>query len=1092
MPSAVPARPVASRPFVGGAVALLVAFGLCALTASSYASAAGWVMHSLEVQNKVDAWTTTLLEIQNDTRAYIASGNPDFLQQQPERLEAAPKELAELRQLVADNAPQLAAVDSAGRHADAAIGYFEGEMAFVKAGERAQALARLTQGDGQRLMRRFADAAAKVRRSEELRLAQRRRELTHRAWATLFGAGAVAVLACALLMFAWRRELRHEARLVDLAKVARHRLRVLSELASALAAARSVKQVAEVVVEQGLRAAMGDTCTVYRLDARGQALELLSHRGIDPEIVERVRIISEQRGNSETLQSMKDGRSVWAENESDYAAIYPRLANVKVSGQRAKAFWSVPLVAEGRALGLLGVGFYEPRTFSVDERAFVDTLAHQCAQALLRASRTEAEEETRQWFSTTLRSIGDAVIATDEHGVVRFINPVAERLTGWSETEALGQPLEAVFHIISERTRAVVESPVAKVLREGKVVGLANHTVLMPKVGLEIPIDDSGAPIRNEAGSIVGVVLVFRDVSQEKRHENQNEFLARAGEALVSSLDHQITLGNVARFAVPRLADWCAVDLLSPSTGRIERVAVAHADPAKVSLALQLGQRYPPAQDAPSGVPHVVRSGKSELYTELSPELLDASARDPEHLSIIRELKLRSAMIVPLHSRGRSFGALTFVYADSERRYTAEDLAFAEDLARRAAMAIENSLALKEAADARDRERWLREEAERTNRLKDDFLATASHELRTPLNAILGWILTLRRGSHSAETDRALAIVERNARAQAKLIEDVLDVSRIVSGKLSLHLGPTSVAAAARAAIETITPAADAKGITLVTDIGQEPSTITADADRLQQVIWNLLSNSLKFTGKDGTILLRVFRDASDVCVLVKDNGEGIRPELLTAIFEPFQQADSSTTRRHGGLGLGLSIVKQLVVAHGGSVQAESAGPGRGSSFTVRVPLRAVAASNAEPSDAPTTASRDPLVATAPHARLDGLRVLVVDDEPDARSLVQEILLQHGAEVQVAQSAAEARQALNLSKPDVIVSDIGMPDEDGYSFIRQVRAAGSRTPAIALTAYASQQDAERAFVAGFQKHVTKPVEPTRLVSVVANLGGRSL
>jgi PAS domain S-box-containing protein len=706
--------------------------------------------------------------------------------------------------------------------------------------------------------------------------------------------------------------------------------------------------------------------------------------------------------------------------------------------------------------------------------------------------RREAEEQSREWLSTTLRSIGDAVIATDDRGLVRFINPIAERLTGWSEQEALGQPLDAVFHIISERTRAVVESPVAKVLREGKVVGLANHTVLLPKTGPEVPIDDSGAPIRNEAGAVVGVVLVFRDVSEEKRQENQNEFLARAGEALVSSLDYQATLATVAKLAVPRLADWVGVDLLNPSTGGIERVAVAHADPAKVRYAEELGKRYPPPQDAPNGVPQVIRSGKSELYTEVPQPLLEASARDEEHLRIIRELELRSAMVVPLRSRGRSFGALTFIYAGSDRRYGPDDLAFAEDLARRAAMAIENSLALKEAADARDRERWLREEAERTNRLKDDFLATASHELRTPLNAILGWTLTLRRNKIDVEVDRGLAIVERNARAQAKLIEDVLDVSRIVSGKLSLHLGPTSVAAAARAAMETITPAAEAKGITLIADIGAEPLTITADADRLQQVIWNLLSNSVKFTPKDGRVWLRVARDGSDVCVTVKDDGEGIRRELLTAIFEPFQQADSSTTRRHGGLGLGLSIVKQLVVAHGGSVEAESAGIGTGSTFTIRVPVRAVPALDSELGELSSSTNHDPLIATAPNARLDGLRVLVVDDEADARSLVEEILRQYGADVKVAESAAGGRAALAAFKPDVIVSDIGMPDEDGYAFIRRVRADGGRMPAVALTAYASQQDAQRAFTAGFQKHVTKPVEPARLVSVVANLGGRSL
>jgi CheY-like chemotaxis protein len=257
-------------------------------------------------------------------------------------------------------------------------------------------------------------------------------------------------------------------------------------------------------------------------------------------------------------------------------------------------------------------------------------------------------------------------------------------------------------------------------------------------------------------------------------------------------------------------------------------------------------------------------------------------------------------------------------------------------------------------------------------------------------------------------------------------------------------------------------------------------------------VIWNLLSNAIKFTPKDGRVLLRVFREASDVCVSVKDSGEGIRSEMLSAIFEPFQQADASTTRRHGGLGLGLAIVKQLVSAHGGSVEAQSDGPGTGANFTVRLPVRAVAVSPGETSGVSTVAAPDPLVASAPNVRLNGLSVLVVDDELDARSLLHEILREHGAEVSIASSAAEARSALAVMKPDVIISDIGMPDEDGYAFIRRLRAEGERVPAIALTAYAGQQDAQRAFAAGFQKHVIKPVDPARLVSVVANLGGRAL
>ncbi|MES1179378.1 MAG: ATP-binding protein [Myxococcales bacterium] len=1094
MPTAVPVRPNASRLFIGSAIGLLSLLLLCAATAAGYASAVRWVDHTLRVEQELDAWSNALVEIQNDCRGYIATGNPIFLRDRAQLLATERGKLRALRALVADNPSQLSAVERANADAEALLRRLEQQLRLVEAGGRTEAIERMATGEGKRLTDHFRAELANIGANEERFLDQRRAVATRRAWATLFGALVVVIAAYTLLLFAWRREQSHEARVAEIARSARFRLRALSDLAAALALARTSNEVADVVVEHGMNAARGDTCTLYVLDDKQEALELLRARGVDAEIVEKIRRISEggTPGNPGAFAAFMERRSVWAESQGDYARIYPSLANTKVAGRRARAFWSVPLVAEGRSVGLLGVGFYEPTQFSHDERAFIDTLAHQCAQALLRASRTEAEEKTRRWFSTTLRSIGDAVIATDNEGKVTFLNPIAEGLTGWTEAEAIGQPLDAVFHIISERSRAVVESPVAKVLREGKVVGLANHTVLLPKTGPEIPIDDSGAPIRNEAGEMVGVVLVFRDVTELKRHENQNEFLAKAGEALVASLDYQATLATVARFAVPRLADWCAVDLLEPRSSRIKRVAVAHVDPAKVRYAEDLGLRYPTPPDAPTGVPQVIRTGKSELYPEIPNDLLEAGARDAEHRRIIRELALKSAMVVPLGARGQTFGAMTFVYADSDRRYTSEDLAFAEDLARRASMAIENSVALKDADHARDRERWLREEAERTNRLKDDFLATVSHELRTPLNAILGWTSILRGRSIDPETDRALAIVDRNARAQAKLIEDVLDVSRIVSGKLTLHLGPTSVAAAAHAATETVAPAADAKGIQVVSEIMSEALSITADADRLQQVIWNLLSNAIKFTPKDGRVLLRVFREASDVCVSVEDSGEGIRSDMLSAIFEPFQQADASTTRRHGGLGLGLAIVKQLVSAHGGSVEARSDGLGKGAIFTVRLPVRAVAVTAGETSSPVASAVPDPLVGAAPNVRLDGLSVLVVDDELDARTLLHEILRMHGAAVTVAGSAADARAALALMKPDVLISDIGMPDEDGYSFVRRLRAEGVRMPAIALTAYAGQQDAQRAFAAGFQKHVTKPIDQARLVSLVANLGGRSV
>ncbi len=1083
MPTTVPARPRANRLFIAGAALLALVLGLCALAASRYVSAAEWVEHSLNVRGALDEWTAEVVELQNSTLAYVATGSRELLSDRDALLRAERAQVRQLRQLLADNRTQAERLERAHSDADAALGFFDQQIARVRSGQRADAIERITRGEARQIVDRLRASVHSIQAEEERLLAQRRLAAATGARATLGGAVGVALIAVALLGFAWRRELKQDAIVTELAQRARGRLRALSDLATALAATRTVAQVAEVVLEYARRAASGDTCTLYRLDPTSDTLTLLAQHGVDPELIEKIRSINQDQGNPETYRAMRERRAVWAERAADYAVLYPRLAAAKVQGRRAQAFWSVPLVAEGQALGLLGVGFYAPRKFSADERAFIDTAANQCAQALLRASRTEAEEEARRWFSTTLRSIGDAVIATDEHGKIQLMNPVAERLTGYPEAEALGQDLDVVFHIISEHSRAVVESPVAKVLREGKVVGLANHTVLLPRQGPEVPIDDSGAPIRNEAGKIVGVVLVFRDVSLEKRHTARNDFLIKAGEALIASLDYEDTLATVARLTVPQLADWCSVRLVDGLTGGTKQVAVAHVDPAKVRYAEELGRRYPP--DESSGETRVIRSGKSELYPEIPDELLVAGARDAEHLRISRELDLKSAIVVPLRARAGILGSMTFVYAGAERRYTADDLVFVEELARRAAMAIENSMALKAAQEARDRERWLREEAERTNRLKDEFLATASHELRTPLNAILGWTLTLRRGANSPETERALGIVERNARAQAKLIEDVLDVSRIVSGKLVLSLSTTTISAAARAAIETVTPAADAKGIAVVAELEAEPAWITADPDRLQQVIWNLLSNSVKFTPKNGRVALRTYREGSEVCVMVQDTGEGIRPEILTAIFEPFQQADSSTTRRHGGLGLGLAIVRQLVEAHGGSVRASSDGPGKGSTFVVRLPVRAVAPLGEERHSA--TGAFESKETGLTNTRLDRLRVLVVDDEYDARQLIHEILRQYGAEVTMVSSAAEARRVIAASSPDAIVSDVGMADEDGYSFIRKLRAEGSQTPAVALTAYASPQDARRALDAGFQRHITKPVEPLLLVRVIASL-----
>jgi signal transduction histidine kinase len=389
-------------------------------------------------------------------------------------------------------------------------------------------------------------------------------------------------------------------------------------------------------------------------------------------------------------------------------------------------------------------------------------------------------------------------------------------------------------------------------------------------------------------------------------------------------------------------------------------------------------------------------------------------------------------------------------------------------------------------------------EAEAANRTKDEFLATMSHELRTPMTAILGWAQMLRsRTLGEADFERALEIVERNAQAQNKLIEDLLDISRIITGKLRLDVRPVDLAGVVESVIEALRPTAEVKAIRLQSLLDPQAGPVSGDADRLQQVVWNLLSNAIKFTPKGGRVQVRLERVNSHVEIVVSDSGKGISAEFLPHVFDRFRQADSTSTRKHGGMGLGLSIVRQLVELHGGTVGVESSGVGQGATFIVQLPVmvmhRQPSAAAAHPRRHPTVGGNGLSYDCPPS--LKGLRVLVVDDEPDTRRLLRTVLEQCGSEVTTAGSAAEAIDAFIQSKPDVLISDIGMPEEDGYELIGKLRAAESghngRIPAIALTAYARVEDRIRALNAGFQVHVPKPIEPVELLAVVASLAGRT-
>jgi signal transduction histidine kinase/ActR/RegA family two-component response regulator len=385
-------------------------------------------------------------------------------------------------------------------------------------------------------------------------------------------------------------------------------------------------------------------------------------------------------------------------------------------------------------------------------------------------------------------------------------------------------------------------------------------------------------------------------------------------------------------------------------------------------------------------------------------------------------------------------------------------------------------------------EQEARRQAEEANRLKDEFLATLSHELRTPLNAILGWAQVLRSGNLDAATaERALETIERNARSQAQLIADLLDISRIITGKLRLDFKPVELPRIIEAALDSARPAAGAKGVHLDVFLDPLMTPMLGDADRLQQIVWNLLSNAIKFTPQGGRVEVRLTEAMPNAVVQVADTGVGIRADFLPHVFDRFRQAEGSHTRLHGGLGLGLSIVRHLTELHGGTVEVESDGEGRGSTFTVKLPLAVELTGEVPVAGRPAM----PQVWSAPDLLKD-LRILVVEDEKDTRDLLVMALEGCGASVTSTVSVAEALEAFQRTTPDVIVSDIGLPGEDGYSFIRKVRASngGGRVPAAAVTAYAGAEDRRRALESGFQTHLAKPVDPSELVATVARLAGR--
>ncbi len=616
--------------------------------------------------------------------------------------------------------------------------------------------------------------------------------------------------------------------------------------------------------------------------------------------------------------------------------------------------------------------------------------------------------------------------------------------------------------------------------------GVLRHCVLQAAKEAEVPVSIDEFDVLAKCLS-VGVAEAATEYIKHRDEQldverSQLEFLAEAGQLLTSSLDYRSTLGRLTGLVVPRIADWCAVHI---DGVEVTKMPLAHVDPAKVGILRDIYERFPLPADSPHGYPRVVRTGEPELVVEFDPGLLESWAQGAEHLALLRTLNTCSWMVVPLRVHGQTFGALTLAHSDSRRHYGTRDLVLAGELARRASVAIDNARLYELSQDARSR-------VEAATMAKDEFVAMVSHELRTPLNAILGWLRLIRGGALSdGKREHAMDVIERNALAQNQLVADLLDISRIITGKIRISPSHLDLNDVAEMALEGVRPAADAKRIQIDLEVDRGGAFMRGDGERLQQVVWNLLSNAVKFTPKNGSVKVRVRRVASDLELTVADTGAGIEPNFLPHVFESFRQSDMGSARAHGGLGIGLSIAKHIVELHGGSIEARSEGHDRGATFVVRLPIGPLVSTTMGVSRVPATAEQG-ASASLP-AGLEGMRVLVVDDEPDARELVAYVLEAAGVTVKVAGSAAEALSTLAAFTPHVIVSDIGMPEQDGYFLIRRIRTLSDDEkrdiPAIALTAFARNEDRARALTEGFNQHMTKPVEPSELLNAVRVLGG---
>ena len=700
---------------------------------------------------------------------------------------------------------------------------------------------------------------------------------------------------------------------------------------------------------------------------------------------------------------------------------------------------------------------------------------------LVVAKRTippDAVHATRR-LAAIVESSDDAIVSKDLNGIVSTWNRAAERMFGYTAEEMIGASIRT---IIPADRQAEEDATLATIRRGEKVDHF--ETIRQRKSGELIPISLTVSPIRNETGQIVGASKIARDISAFRQSENERVRLLEETVAITETLNEvgATLASDLDRTSAVQAVTDAATELTAAQFGAFFYNVL---DDAGESYMLYTISGVPREAFANFPMPR-----NTEVFEPTfkghgvvrSPDITRDSRyghNPPHHGMPSGHLPVRSYLAVPVKTRtGEVVGGLFFGHPDPDR-FTSQHERLAVGIASWASVALENAR--------------LYQQAQETSRLKDDFLASLSHELRTPLNAILGYARIVRSGLIGADRrEKAIETIERNANALAQIVEDVLDVSRIISGKLRLNVQAVDVPDVVRAAVDAVAPAADAKGIRIEMVLDPQASPISGDPDRLQQVLWNVLSNAVKFTKRGGKVQVRLERVNSHVEVAVSDTGAGISREFLPHIFERFRQADGGTTRENGGLGLGLAISKQLVEMHGGTITAESAGPNTGATFRVTLPVMIVhPSSDEQPRVHPRSG---PAAADASSPNLSGIHVLAVDDEKDALSLVSDVLHAAGARVTTANSAAEALAFIDTAVPDVLIADLGMPTMDGFGLIERIRhhqnAAVQELPAAALTAYARSDDRMKALRAGFHIHLAKPIEPAELMTTIAALASR--